>query len=110
MQRPIQIQVVATPTDAHNLSGATHGRKRQRDKYGGKEREGVREGLGDEVRKLNYNAQFGQSKTSVGRAGEWRRDRSRSRDMGSIRGVASGGMPKRRVEGCGKFAAAIARK
>lgn len=34
------------------------------------EREGAE--VGDEVWKLNYNAQFGQSKTSDGKAGECR--------------------------------------
>lgn len=35
-----------------------------------REREAVE--VGDEVWKLNYNAQFGQSKTSDGKAGECR--------------------------------------
>lgn len=69
MQRPIQIQVVATPSDAHNLSGATSDRKQERERG----REGQREEEtvdGREVWKLNYNAQFGQSKTSDGGAEE----------------------------------------
>lgn len=41
MQRPIQIQVVATPSDAHNLNGATSERKQERARE--TEREGERE-------------------------------------------------------------------
>lgn len=47
MQRPIQIQVVATPSDAHNLSGATSDRKQEREREGGRDRERGRLSMGE---------------------------------------------------------------